>query len=540
VPAVPAAPGLTAVELFDALAAGTVRMVWIACTNPAQSMPDQATVRAGLARAELVVLQEAFAQTETAPYADVLLPATTWGEKDGTVTNSERRISRVRAALPALGESRHDWQIAVDFARRLEAMLRPGSPTLFPYELPREIFAEHVATTRGRDLDITGLDYDVLDRDGPQQWPYPAGATQGRGRLYTDGVFPTSDGRARFAAVRYAPVAEAVNAHHPFRLNTGRLRDQWHGMTRTGLSASLYAHAPEPALEMNPADLVRRQLTAGDLVRVESKHGNVIVPIVAAETGKPGSAYLPMHWGSATLAGRDGAGINAVTSKAVCPSSKQPELKHAAVRITKVELPWRLAAFGYAADDDSFVALRNALRAHAGELDFASVVLIGRERTGVFLRGAARAPMDPAWIADLDRLFGLDRDDTLRYDDIRRGIGRRIGIDAQRLRAVRLSGDVASEAWLRDWLAAGQDVAALRSQLMVPMAAAPRGFRARGRILCNCLDVAERDIVDALVAHPGPSDAALAAVQASLRCGTQCGSCVPELKRLAAAQRTAA
>ncbi len=537
---VPAAPGLTAVELFDALAAGKVRMVWIACTNPAQSLPDQATVRAGLARAELVVLQEAFAQTETAAFADVLLPATTWGEKDGTVTNSERRISRVRAALAPLAAARHDWQIAVDFARRLEAYLRPGEPTLFPYGTPADVFAEHVATTRGRDLDITGLDYDVLDRDGPQQWPYPAGATQGRARLYADGVFPTPDGRARFAAVRYAPVAEAVNAHHPFRLNTGRLRDQWHGMTRTGLSARLYAHLPEPALEMHPADLVRRQLAAGDLVRVESKRGNVIVPIVAAETGKPGCAYLPMHWGSATLAGRDSAGINAVTSKALCPSSRQPELKHAAVRITKVELPWRLAAFGYATDDDGFVALRHALRAHAAELDFASVVLIGRERTGVFLRGAAKAPMDAAWLADLDRLFGLDRADTLRYDDGRRGIGRRIGIAAARLRAVRLSGDVASEAWLRDWLAAGEDIAALRSQLMVPVAAAPRGFRARGRVVCNCLDVAEREIVDALAAHPGSPDGALAAVQASLRCGTQCGSCVPELKRLAAAQRTAA
>src|SRR2546427_4741654 len=156
VPQVPAEPGKTAVELFRALREGEVRAVWIACTNPAQSMPDVALVRSGLARAEFVVVQEAFRNTDTAELADLLLPASTWGEKEGTVTNSERRISRVRAAIPSPGEARADWAIAVDFAQRLEARLRPGSPTLFPYATPAAIFAEHAATTRGRDLDITG------------------------------------------------------------------------------------------------------------------------------------------------------------------------------------------------------------------------------------------------------------------------------------------------------------------------------------------------------------------------------------------------
>ena len=347
VPSVPARPGLTAVELFDALAAGTVKMVWIACTNPAQSLPDQATVRAGLARAELVVLQEAYAGTETAAYADVQLPASTWGEKEGTVTNSERRISRVRAAIAPPGDARADWFIAADFARRLEARLHPERPTLFPYATAADVFAEHVASTRGRDLDITALSHARLDAIGPTQWPCPEGAAQGAQRLYTDGVFATADGRARFAAVKYAPVAERVDARFPFRFNTGRLRDQWHGMSRTGTLPTLYAHAPEPAVEVNPADMARRGFVSGDLVRVESRRGHVIVPIVAADTGRPGSAYLPMHWGSATLAGRDSTGVNAVTAKAFCPQSKQPELKHAAVRIAKVELPWKLAAFGF-------------------------------------------------------------------------------------------------------------------------------------------------------------------------------------------------
>jgi assimilatory nitrate reductase catalytic subunit len=532
---VPSRPGLTAVELFDALAAGTVRMVWIACTNPAQSLPDQATVRAGLARAELVVLQEAYANTETSPFADVQLPASTWGEKEGTVTNSERRISRVRAALEPPGEARADWAIAVAFARRLEARLRPGLPTLFRYETASDVFAEHVESTRGRDLDITGLSYERLDTGGPQQWPCREGETQGKARLYTDSRFATPDGRARFAAVKYAPVAERVDARYPFRLNTGRLRDQWHGMSRTGTLTALFAHTGEPAIELNPADLARRGLAAGDLVEVESRRGRLVVPVVASEAGRPGTGYLPMHWGSATLAGRGSAGINAVTAKAFCPTSKQPELKHAAVRIAKVELPWRLCAFGYSGRDADLVALRDRIRELACGFDYASVVLIGSERAGILLRAASAEPCAQDTVAAIDRAFGLDAIDVLRYDDPKRAIGRRVLLSAGRLCAVRLSGDLAGEAWLREWLVGGEDVSAMRAALMVPSARAPSGFRARGRIVCSCHGVSERDIAASIARHAGPPAAVLACLQDELRCGTGCGSCVPELKQMIAA-----
>ena len=179
VPSVPEKPGKTAVEMFQAAADGEIKALWIACTNPAQSMPDQATVRRALERAEFVVVQEAFATTATCDYADLLLPATTWGEKTGTVTNSERRISRVRPAVAAPGETRHDWAIAAEFGRRLEGTLRPGQPTLFPYSVvdatagAQAIWNEHRESTRGRDLDITGMSYDLLDRS-PLQWPCPA------------------------------------------------------------------------------------------------------------------------------------------------------------------------------------------------------------------------------------------------------------------------------------------------------------------------------------------------------------------------------
>jgi len=209
---VPAKPGKSAVEMFQAVHDGEIRLLWIACTNPAQSMPDQNLVREALRRAELVVLQEATTDTETAEYADFLLPASTWAEKSGTVTNSERRITHLRAAIPPPGEARADWSIAVDFARRLERHLRPGKPTLFPYNDVEQVFDEHRESTRGRDLDITGLGYALLDARGPQQWPFPTGAAEGRKRLYEDGIFPTETGRAHFALTPYRPVAEAADA----------------------------------------------------------------------------------------------------------------------------------------------------------------------------------------------------------------------------------------------------------------------------------------------------------------------------------------
>ncbi|MBU4505334.1 MAG: nitrate reductase, partial [Gammaproteobacteria bacterium] len=349
---VPSKPGKTAVEMFQAAADGEIKALWIACTNPAQSMPDQATVRRALERAEFVVVQEAFAIAATCDWADLLLPATTWGEKDGTVTNSERRISRVRAAVPAPGEARHDWRTVVDFAQRLEARLRPGLPTLFPYPDAESIWLEHRESTRGRDLDITGLSWPMLDAQGPQQWPLREGETQGKVRLYADGIFPTADGKARFAALPWQPLAEPRDSRYPFSLTTGRLRDQWHGMTRTGTLGRLFGHVAEPAVQLHPQDMERRGLKDGDLVHVTSKRGSIVVPLEASKEIGLSQAFIAMHWGAEYLSGRGShgeplAGVNALTTSAYCPTSKQPELKHAAVKILKAELPWNLLAMAW-------------------------------------------------------------------------------------------------------------------------------------------------------------------------------------------------
>jgi assimilatory nitrate reductase catalytic subunit len=535
VDALPSKPGLTAVELFDALAGGRVKAVWIACTNPAQSLPDLPRVRAALERAELVVLQEAYADTETAPFADVLLPATSWAEKEGTVTNSERRIARVRAAVPGPSEARHDWEIACDFGRRLEARMGRAGHTLLPWKSAEEVWNEHRELTRGRDLDITGLSYAMLDERGPQQWPFPQGAATGRARLYEDGRFETPDGRARFAAERYRPASEAVSARYPLRLTTVRLRDQWHAMTRTATVPGLFGHAPEPRLSMNGADLARRGLRSGDLVCVESARGGLYVIAQEDDEMRSGQACLPMHWGRRFLGGTGSCGANTVTSPALDPQSRQPELKHAVIRVIAAELPWRLVAFAEVGDE-GVAPMLAALQPLQDEVAFWSLVPMGRDRAGILVRAAHRGKPDGGWVERLDAMLGLGADDVLCYDDARRGHSRRVRIAADRLLAVRLTGDegaITSGEWLREWLVGGRPVADVRRLLLSPATHAPSGFVLSGRVVCQCHNVSEREILAALPGCEGDAGERVKRLGERMKCGTQCGSCLPELRALA-------
>ncbi|MGZ5819794.1 MAG: molybdopterin oxidoreductase family protein, partial [Burkholderiaceae bacterium] len=293
---VPSKPGKTAVEMFEAVRTGEIKILWIACTNPAQSMPDQKLIREALEKAELVIVQEAYKTTVTVDYADVLLPATTWSEKEGTVTNSERRITRFKSILPKPAETKHDWEVVIEFARKLEQLMG-RQRTLFPFTSTEDIWNEHRESTRGRDLDITGLSFKILEEQGPQQWPFPEGATTGKKRLYEDGIFPTASGRAKFVNTVYKPVAEPVDARYPFRMTTGRLRDQWHGMSRTGTVAQLFAHASEPSVVLSQIDMERRLINNGDLVHVTNRRGSQILPAVAGDDMRAGQAFIGMHWG---------------------------------------------------------------------------------------------------------------------------------------------------------------------------------------------------------------------------------------------------
>ena len=552
---VPAQAGKTAVELFDAIAAGTVKAVWIACTNPLQSMPEQAKVHAALMKAELVVLQETFATTATAPYADVLLPAATWGEKDGSVTNSERRISRVRKAVAPPGTARDDWAIVCDFAQRLETRLRPGKPTLFPYADVEGVWNEHRETTRGRDLDITGLSYAILDERGPQLWPFFSGETEGRKRLYQDGVFATPSGRARFVVTPYKPVADPVDARYPFALNTGRLRDQWHGMSRTGSVPQLFGHSAEPGIDLSETDAKRRLMNDGDFVQVSSRRGSQVLRVRVSDAMRTGQAFVAMHWGEEYLGGMgDRHGVNTLTSPAVDPDSLQPELKHAAVRIVKLDLPWRVVAFAWV-EPDAVASTMQRLRAHFGRFAYASCVPFGRAvaaadgptKIGVLFRAAHDDALDVPTVEAIEAVLGMGtppkhapadvESHLLRYDDARRGHARRVLVQGGTLRAVSLRGDWSAELWLKDYLEGGLPVAQLGRLLLKPGTTAPSGFKSRGRIVCNCWNVGEREIVAMLEQVDGPPPARLGALQAKLKCGTQCGSCLPEVKRLIAETR---
>jgi assimilatory nitrate reductase catalytic subunit len=530
VPEVPAKPGLTAVELFEAVGRGEIKALWIACTNPAQSLPDLNKVQAALADCPFVVLQEVSAATDTAAFADLLLPAAGWGEKEGTVTNSERRISRVRAAVPAPGEARADWKIAADFARRLEARsrrLRDGDfQPLFAYAAPEEIFNEHRATTVGRDLDIGGLSYALLESAGPQQWPLPSGAATGTARLYADGQFPTASGRACFKAVQHRPTAETTDARLPLHLNSGRLRDQWHGMSRSGVVPRLFAHTPEPVLEMHPRDMERRDISDGDLVTLKNKRGSLRLRAAAATTLRPSHIYLPMHWGGQFMRGQ---GVNALMPPATDPVSRQPELKHAAVQVEKFLTGWQLVALRR--DDDG--ALHTALQPWLERFDHATLTLAGRESTVVVLRawGATDTPPPtPGLLAELAAAMGLDGPRMLAFDDARRGIAKRALIEDDRLAGALLCKETRAADWLIDLATNGGSTQAVRKWIFAPLATPPDAGPARGRIVCNCFDVSEAEIRADVAAGLD-----LVAVQEKRKCGSSCGSCLPELKRMAAA-----
>lgn len=558
VPEVPATPGKTAVEMFEAAARGEIKALWIACTNPAQSLPDQATVRKALQTAEFVVVQEAFATTATCAYADLLLPATTWGEKEGTVTNSERRISRVRAAVAAPGATRDDWAMAVDFARRLEQRLPERLPagisTLFPYDTAEAVWNEHRESTRGRDLDITGLSYAMLESEGPQQWPMPEGTSQGKLRLYEDGVFPTPDGRARFVAMKYKPVAEPRDARFPFSLTTGRLRDQWHGMSRTGVLGRLFGHVPEPSIELHPQELSRRGWNNGDLLHVTSRRGSVVLPVVANEAVGLTQAFIAMHWGEEFVSGVSSTGerlpgINALTTPAFCPKSKQPELKHCAVKLLKAELPWRLLAMAWLPQDKALLA-QQQLRSLMPSFAFASCVPFGREPherglVGVMFRAAAYEAAPEELLTQIEGMLGLRGAEVLRYADKRRGQRRAMRLTRQpsgdtRLEGFVLAGDTAAEAWVKTLLQDEVPAQSYGRLLLVPGAKPPVAVQAKGRQVCTCFNVAEPEILATLGRCSGPADARLAQLQGELKCGTNCGSCVPELKRMLRTQLSAA
>jgi assimilatory nitrate reductase catalytic subunit len=520
-PRIATTAGLKAVELFAAMHAGRIKAVWIMATNPVVSLPDADFARAALERCELVVVSDCVAATDTTAYADVLLPAAAWGEKDGTVTNSERRISRQRAFLPLPGEAMPDWWIVSEVATRM------GFGRDFNYSAVHEIFDEHARLSGlqnggSRGFDISGLaglgstGYDELE---PVQWPLRHRSDSGTARLFEDGRFLHADGKARFIPTPVRAPTHSADEEFPFVLNTGRIRDQWHTMTRSGRSATLAEHLPEPFVDLHAQDALLAGLRAGELARVRTRWGSMVARVRTSGEIKRGSAFVPIHW-SSLYASQARAG--ALVSSVVDPISGEPEFKHTPARLEPFVVDW----YG-------FLMTRVPLE----EPEFAWWTVI---RGAQFLRyefAGRQMRCDPAvWARSLLRATATEAD-FLDYRDETAGIYRAAHIVDEHLDGcVFLSArpDLPARGWLSALFGLDRLDDAARAALL---AGKPRGVRTDpGPIVCSCFRVGSHTLREAIEKHGITNTAQIGA---QLRAGTNCGSCLPEIRKLIAATSAA-
>lgn len=517
---VPQTPGLTATELFDALESGKVKAVWIACTNPIVSMPDAKRAEAALKKAELVMVSDAYHPTDTTKFAHLLFPAAGWAEKEGTMTNSERSITHLQQALPAAGVSRADWKIAADFGIALGKKLGKDWNTAFGFKNTEAVFNEHRGLTQGKDIDITGLSYALLDEHGAQQWPFPKDSKIGESkRLYEDGHFETADGLGHFIDVDYRPVAEPTDAEYPISLTTGRIRDQWHTMTKTGNVPSLMQHVPTPALQLHPDDAQARDIDEEDLVEVLSRRGKVLVPVQINHDIRSGVVFLPMHWGEMTARG---GRANNLTQAVVDPVSKEPEFKHCAVQVSKFKPAWR----GMMLMAGKKLTLgREMIEGYS----YAVVGCAGTDHPVTSIDVACTKELQSTQYKRLDQMLEQGKSfETLTYSDRKHGINRKAWLDDGHLVAVRwVGGDMHEAQWLRKLMLEGRDVGELRPYLLAPGGPIDKQDT-KGKIICACNNVGELELKAAI---EGGSDS-IEKLKSCTLAGTGCGSCVPEMKRL--------
>ncbi len=501
--------------MFEAVRAGKIKALWIMATNPAVSLPHASRVREALEKCPLVVASDCMASTDTLAFADVKLPALAWGEKDGTVTNSERRISRQRPLFAAPGQARADWRIVADIAAAM------GFEEAFGWRSPAQVFREYARLTRyqndgARLLDLGPLaaltpdQYEALE---PVQWPVtPAG---GAARLFTDGRFQTPDGKARMAPLQARGPAEPAGGGFPFSLNTGRVRDHWHTMTRTGLAADLCRHAAEPFVEVHPDDAAPLGVVDGALARVRTPYGEAVALARVTDRQRRGSLFVPMHW---TDAFAPSARANPLIGPHVDPVSGQPEFKHAPARLSAYRETWR-----------GFLITRSPETLPQG-LD-----LVWR-----------RTPQDACQLHEFaGRGDQRERDaflsafpsspgqEALSLEDPATGALRRALLRSGRLEQVlfvSVSGRLPAREWLVGLFAGAEVGERDRLTLLAGRSAAPQADM--GPMVCACLKVGARSIAAAINAGA----CSVEAVGAATGAGTNCGSCRPEIARLIAGQ----
>jgi ferredoxin-nitrate reductase len=324
-------PGLTATEMFDELHSGKLKAIWVICTNPLVSLPDARLADEALRKANFVIVQDISSNSDTLKYADLVLPAAAWAEKEGTMTNSERRISYLQPIVPPPAEALPDTEIIRRFAHKM------GYGQFFNYKNTEEVFLEHCQTTKGTNIDISGLNYSILSQRGSVRWPFPEGATEDTPRLFTDGKFYTPNQRAKIHSVPDDNHSEATDELFPLILTTGRIRDQWHTMTKTGKVNKLKQHITKPFLEIHPSDAEARDIKQGMLVEIFNNRGNVRVEANVTTDIKKGVVFLPMHWGKTFKS--DLSRANNLTNNLVDPASKEPDFKFSAVQVVKYNKP---------------------------------------------------------------------------------------------------------------------------------------------------------------------------------------------------------
>jgi assimilatory nitrate reductase catalytic subunit len=505
--------GHKAVQMFEAVAAGDIKLLWVMGTNPAVSLPRADHVRAALGRLEMLVVSENVASNDTANLAHVRLPAAAWGEKDGTVTNSERRISRQRAFLDPPGEARPDWWILSQVAARL------GWAEDFSYRSAADIFREHARLSgfenhgeRLFDISrLSGLSDAQYAHLAPVQWPVRHEGEDSQ-RLFADGKFPTPTGRARFVTIKSGGISTGISRTWPFVLNTGRVRDQWHTMTRTGLSARLSAHVSEPFVEMHPDDAAALALEQGMLARVETEHGAALLRVMPSEGQQPGSVFVPIHWSAENSSeGRIGALVQPLTD----PYSGQPDAKVTPARIVPVQVSHH--GFVLSRRPVPVVGLRYWSRA--------------RMPAGYATYIALDAP-SASWSDWSQRL--LPAGERFTYEDERSQQFRTAVLRDGRLEAVFYVAPSPSLPSL-EWLKTCFDLPAIagvdRRSLL---AGRPLGAADQGPVVCACFQVGRRRIEGAVA----EGACSVADIGLATRAGTNCGSCVPELRRLVAVPAT--
>ncbi|WP_199634962.1 nitrate reductase [Serratia sp. PAMC26656] len=519
-PGIARQPGLNAVELFQAMAAGQVKAVWIMGTNPAVSLPDADAVRQALKRCPLVVVSEVMAVTDTAELAHIRLPALAWGEKEGSVTNSERCISRQRAFLPPPGEARADWWILSQVARRM------GYGAAFGYRHPSEIFSEHAALsgfenngTRAFDISLLAqADQAQWSRMAPVQWPVNTQHPGGCRRLFSDGRFFHADGKAQLLPVMPRLPQNAVSPRYPMVLNTGRIRDQWHTMTRTGKAARLMRHLSEPFCEMHPQDAATLGIADNALVRLSSPHGWMLARAQYHPGQRRGSVFAPMHWnGQFTVQGR----VDSLIPPVVDAHSGQPESKHAPVRVSPWPTSWQAEIF-----------LRAEVAPPAG-IYWSRVAQDGL--THYIMAGQRPIEDWQGWLRRHFPLAGL----TLQTAQLAQ---RGLHVIGWRQNEVQLAFYVRQQAPMLDrpaiLSAFAQPPVGGPQRLALLAGRGVAGQPAAGATICSCFGVGENRIIAAIQAGCHSASE----LGERLQCGTNCGSCLPELKKLIqqhAAQRVA-